>query len=927
MKYFLYKQIFLSTEEQLIYTIPEYLTKFTFGCKFENKNNLDETYINFKIINKENKILFQYKNITIDELNNKLSEVQTLEVDSKIYASCNNNSNVFFTLFLILHEDRPSSINIERPYIISPEENADIRLTDITVECSQFKDLTGRDIHEKTEYKITKYASGIGTILNNIINEPVTTFKISDITQLENYQEYYLFVRYHGQQAISPYSFCRKIRVIKEFKFRYKFDTTLYGGNNNQISLGFYLPNIGLDSQIKVDWGDNHETIFPPKTLFDGNNSNHTYSQTGTYVVTISAEFLPIHIDNDYFKLNLIEVLDPIPPIIEETQSGIKLIDKIKFNNFPNLSTLPAKFLQNNYQATSLEECFSNNIKLKSVPEKLFYGLKNIINCNSLFENCSIETYPSDLFEYLINLKTCIKTFYNSRILNIPDNLFIFNKYLEDVTSCFQDTQIFDLNANIFKNNIKLKRLKSCFENCINLENIPLEFFKNNININNIDSLFRNCRSLQLIPEDLFKETINIQSAKNTFENCISLREIPENLFRNISTPTTFDFCFSGCTGILSIPDFVFNKKASSCIGTFKDCSNIIVISNNTFDHCQDIISVESCFENCTSLRSFSNKLFLYTSSIQSFKNCFKNTAIQELPDNFFIQTLNTLTFESCFEDCYYLKNIPGNIFISSYSAVSFKNCFKNCGSKLEETEFINLDGDLFKKSINAIDFSGCFSNSKIESIPFDLFQENNKIQNLNNCFEKTKINSIPTNFFVTNTKIKTISSCFKDCNLLTIIPGSLFTNLILLEDISDCFNGCSGLTNVTNTLFESNTNLRTVKNLFKDCSNLSEIKSGLFNNNLNIIDFSGCFQNCIRAKINNPFTISENIDIFSNRREQLHFDNTFENVADELEEEMSFPEIWNYTFNSSPTTEATFRKTKNIDYILNYNLIPENWK
>lgn len=950
MKYFFYKQLFLTTDDQLVYIVPNYLSKFTFGCKFENKSQVSNIFINFKIINKKNEILFNYKNLTIDELNNILSEIRTLEENAKIYISSNTNLDIFFTLFLILHEDRPLNYNIERPYIISPIENSDVKGSDITIECSPFFDLTGQDKHVKTEYKISLYPSGLGPVTSSIINKAVTTFKITDISELENYQEYYLFVRYYGENTISQYSFARKIRVIKEFKFKYKFDTTLYGEDNNKISLGFYLPNYGSLAPIKVDWGDDTETSYLPKTRFDGENSYHTYDNAGTYIVTIETESLPTFTDNLYFKKTLIEILDPIPPIIEETIDGLKLIEKFTFNNFPNLRILPEKFLQNNYQITSLENAFSNNTSLTQLPKLLLYGLKNVENCNLIFQNSSIKNYPDDIFKYLPNLKTCKQSFLNNNISNISNYLFISNINLEDISECFKNTNIISINENIFINNINLKYLNGTFENCLNLEFIPENVFKNNINIIEINNLFKSCKKIKNIPNKLFKKNINIQSAKSTFENCPSISLIPDNLFRNINVPTTYDYCFKDCTSLLSIPELLFNEKASSLVGTFKNCSNIIVIANDTFKNCQYITTFESCFENCVSLRSFSNKIFSYSPAINSYKKCFKNIAIQEIPESLFLQSVNVISFEGCFEDCQFLKIIPDNLFISNINVENLKDCFKNCGMSINSDEYIQLPSNLFKNNNKIIDISGCFFNAKIKEIPNELFINNIKIKYIDNCFNSSSIKSIPSTLFEQNTSILSASGCFKNCLNLEFIPENLFKNLLKLENINECFYGlkiinipknifktttrlkyinscfenCKNITTIPENIFDTLINLIDVSRLFCNCSKINSIPGNLFINNKKINNFNRCFYNLILASYSDIF---DDIDFFKDTLNAIDLSFMFYYVGDDKTVNMSAPEYWKYNYPNGVTNIATFRRSKNIEYVINYKDIPTTWK
>ena len=49
--------------------------------------------------------------------------------------------------------------------------------------------------------------------------------------------------------------------------------------------------------------------------------------------------------------------------------------------------------------------------------------------------------------------------------------------------------------------------------------------------------------------------------------------------------------------------------------------------------------------------------------------------------------------------------------------------------------------------------------------------------------------------------------------------------------------------------------------------------------------------------------------------------------VGDDKTVNMSAPEYWKYNYPNGVTNIATFRRSKNIEYVINYKDIPTTWK
>lgn len=985
MKYFLYSQNKLNkNKKQLIKISPDVLN-FKFACVVENKKNIENIKIDIQFKDgKTGLVNYDYKNIEIDEFNNLMTEDFVFPPNSEIWGNISNIVNITdeeldinFIIYLLLEQDGQKDYYINTPYIIKPVENDVIKMSDINITSSKY---IGNVSHTNTEYLISKYPTGVDPVLVEKTNDPVTQYILTkDTSKINNNEYYYLFVRYHGEyNTVSEYSPPVKVLLLRDYTTRFVFDTTQIESNNeNKISLGFRL-NSGIPSKIEIDWGDENFTEYPQGYKFTSEDTSyHSYKKAGVYTVTVKCYAMPVQMNDIYFKNTLIKILDPLPPIIEDTIDEDCVFSKyFTYNNFPYLNELPEYFFQNNYQLQSIDNCFENDVNLSVIPNKLTYGLNNLLSANELFLNCKNINIPDDLFKYCPNLLSIYNCFKNVNITKIPDNLLFYNTKIENVDGLFENTNITKIPDNLFVSTINLKNVNRLFKNT-NISNIPSNLFSNNPFIDSSEETFSNCSKLLEIPEVLFRYNTLIRNNKRTFSNCVKLTSIPSDLFYNINIEHDLTECFKDCILLNAVPKNIISKYTKTVYGLFDGCTNIRTISVNAFSQGINIESFENTFKNTLNLE-YLDAIFADCINVVTFKNAFYNSGIKTINNNVFKVQTKVQTFEGTFYSCKKLEILPDDLFKNCLYVKSFKNCFAYVGlnsdngisftsnlflnnTKVKDFSFCfysanfatELPLELFSNNIETQTFESCFENTNISILPQDLFIHCPLLENLNNCFcgcsgirilnknllsknlelktaynlfKNTNISSIPEKFFNNLNKLENLSGCFENTKLI-YLENNLFLNCENIKNLNNCFYNCSELIGVEANIFKTNLNLKYVKNLFKNCIKLIEIPKGIFNNNSQIIDFSFCFQNCIKAKINNPFTNTDDKNRFKNILSKINFNYTFTNVADELVDDMYFPELWDYTFNIMPSSIATFRKSKNIDNILNYNLIPDNWK
>lgn len=187
---------------------------------------------------------------------------------------------------------------------------------------------------------------------------------------------------------------------------------------------------------------------------------------------------------------------------------------------------------------------------------------------------------------------------------------------------------------------------------------------------------------------------------------------------------------------------------------------------------------------------------------------------------------------------------------------------------------------------------------------------------------------TIPENLFYFNSQITKLDSAFLGCSSLLTLPAKLLAPLINLSTIISGFQSIP-ITSIPSGFFDTNTSLTRVYRTFNNCTNLETIPDLLFKNNLMLNDCAQCFMNC------NKLTIPQNLfcDDATERTTRfvglgyVEFDSFFMRNSYTGTTTMTVPELWDYTFDSTPGRWGCYGGAGNsATNITNYSSIPNPW-
>ena len=301
---------------------------------------------------------------------------------------------------------------------------------------------------------------------------------------------------------------------------------TVEAGDSIVLPLSTYAHN---RYNFSVNYGDG--TGNKEVTSATDEDATHTYTNEGTYIVTITGEC-------PAFSFNAIpESKDKITKIIQwgdvfYQTDGIKSALNVNFRNCVNLSDPIPEPLKNTFaKINSLEYLFSGCTSITEIPPKLFY-------------NSNVSSY-SNCFSGCINLQY------------IPENLFIKCNKATNFDCTFQScSTITEIPNSLFKNCPNVMYFRNTF-NGSKIEKIPSDLFKNCPNVTHFTECFLECRALKEVPENLFDNCNQIIDCYRMFARCYGVTGNAPRLWEK-STITRPHWCFTGCTNLSNyseIPD------------------------------------------------------------------------------------------------------------------------------------------------------------------------------------------------------------------------------------------------------------------------------------------------------------------------------------------------------------------------------------
>lgn len=269
----------------------------------------------------------------------------------------------------------------------------------------------------------------------------------------------------------------------------------------------------------------------------------------------------------------------------------------------------------------------------------------------------------------------------------------------------------------------------------------------------------------------------------------------------DISSGTYYDETFRDCTSITSLPIGLDLSTASSTIGTFSGCTNLvgdlsfgagpvgIKSRSRMFENCKKITSVtfarsahgmedmSSMFSGCTDLQSVSIPSVSYTSStvyLTRNRTMYKCPSLSSVPNIF--DDSRIIDFYSTFSGCTSITSVT----IDVTGTLSLAYTFQNCSSLTS----ITMHGDTGRSKDFRNMLSGCSSLVSFPTSKLDL--SSGSISNVKDMFK-----SCPS---LDNATLNGILG-----SMLTLpLSGSTNRNLKYIGLSSTQATTCTGLSNWT---------------------------------------------------------------------------------------------------------------------------------
>ena len=234
----------------------------------------------------------------------------------------------------------------------------------------------------------------------------------------------------------------------------------------------FEVPAYG-PYNLTVDWGDGSVKQTVTTALTTLVKVPHTYTNPGTYTVTISGTSERVVYDGVASRVYITKILQ-FGNIIKSNAASM-------FANCTNLTSI-----EDTLEGTSIintESMFRGCTKLVTIPSFMLKDL-SISNANFMFQQCT-------------NLKTVPEDFFNGcKRIDIPYGTY---------GGIFRDTSITELPENILRG-YQGQNFVFVFEGMSKLKSINKNMFKET-GIINSEFLFYRCTSLEKVPEGLFEES------------------------------------------------------------------------------------------------------------------------------------------------------------------------------------------------------------------------------------------------------------------------------------------------------------------------------------------------------------------------------------------------------------------------------------
>lgn len=261
-------------------------------------------------------------------------------------------------------------------------------------------------------------------------------------------------------------------------------------------------------------------------------------------------------------------------------QGAFKTTTKFPLTNLRNVEEVSEDFLKSGININSVENLFTSNKKLTSIPEGTFSKLTNLSGANRVFYQSNIENVDG-MFEGCANLISAYAAFHECDKLTsaqrtfkdctkLSDISYIFGPYLDEYNVAVNCNQLFENTAATSFSPSSFMKLSSAigmFRNNSKLTNVSIRLTLVGENVD-LTEMFKDCPLLNIDENQIVFKISEGSTANFTrcWQNCAALSYIPKvqyagNTVNPWEVPNAVGTgCFNGCTLLLEnygdqIPD------------------------------------------------------------------------------------------------------------------------------------------------------------------------------------------------------------------------------------------------------------------------------------------------------------------------------------------------------------------------------------
>lgn len=235
------------------------------------------------------------------------------------------------------------------------------------------------------------------------------------------------------------------------------------------------------------------------------------------------------------------------------------------------------------------------------------------------------------------------------------------------------------------------------------------------------------------------------------------------------------------------------------------------------------------------------------------------------------------------------------------------------------------------KSGLGLAPFVSFKNNTQIKSVDYSevkWFRGDNEQGDFRELFRASGVITVAGNLFKYNNNATDFRQIFYNASSLISVPEDIFKSNAVASNFTTTFYYCRGLISIPSGLFKYNINASTFNGCFNSCNAIQEIPAGIFANNTSATTFTDVFRGCSSARLNSRIfsAIGDKGNRFANVTPT--FSNAFSRSSYSGSVAGTAPDLWNYTFNGTPTTTGCFGGNGNsATSLTNYADIPEDWK